>query len=110
MRDAQPRTIFLKDYRPPSYSVTRTELHFELFDDHALVHSRLHFARGDEAAGDAPLELNGVDLETLEVRVDGEPVPDARLSYSCTCRTAISAPSARPRVFARSPRFPIGRT
>ena len=72
MRDAQPRTIYLKDYEPPPWCVTRTELHVELFDDGALVHARLHVERSTHAAADVPLELNGVDLETLEVRVNGE--------------------------------------
>jgi aminopeptidase N len=42
MRDAQPRTIHLKDYVAPQYRISRVELHFELFDAHALVHARLH--------------------------------------------------------------------
>jgi aminopeptidase N len=29
----------------------------------------------------APLELNGVDLETLAVAIDGEPVAEKRLAY-----------------------------
>ena len=34
MRDANPGTVYLKDYRPPAYLINRTELHFEL---HAFI-------------------------------------------------------------------------
>lgn len=71
MRDAQPRTIFLKDYEPPAHRIERTELHFELFDGYALVHAQLHFARNDTAGPDAPLELHGVELELLSLAIDG---------------------------------------
>ena len=37
MRDAQPGTVYLKDYRPPAFLINRTELHFDLYEDHALV-------------------------------------------------------------------------
>lgn len=70
MRDAQPRTIFLSEYRAPDYCISETELHFELFDDCALVHAKLHFTRTDGAAADAPLELDGQELELLYVHLD----------------------------------------
>ena len=50
MRDAQPQTIHLADYRPPSYRVSHTDLHFELFDDYSLVHAVLSFERAENAA------------------------------------------------------------
>lgn len=71
MRDAQPRTIFLKDYEAPAYAIKHTDLHFELFDEHTLVHSELRFERTEGAAADAVLELNGVDLELLKLAIDG---------------------------------------
>ena len=81
MRDAQPRAIHLSDYRPPAFRIRHAALHFELFDDHALVHASLDFERDAAAAADAPLELNGVDLETLAVEIDGETVDEGRLTY-----------------------------
>ncbi len=74
MRDAQPQTIFLKDYQPPAYTVSRTELHFELFDEACFVHARLHFSRASQAADNAPMELNGRDLELLSLTLNGEPL------------------------------------
>jgi aminopeptidase N len=78
MRDAQPRTIHLKDYKAPQYLISRVELHFELFDAHALVHARLHYARGVDVPESAPLTLNGQELETLALAINGETVPEDR--------------------------------
>jgi len=71
MKDAQPGTVYLKDYRRPSYLINRTELHFELQEDCVVVASRLHLLRDPEVAQGASLELHGQDLELLEVAVDG---------------------------------------
>ncbi|EED33198.1 aminopeptidase N [gamma proteobacterium NOR5-3] len=72
MRDAQPKTIFLSEYRAPDYGISHTELHFELFDAHSLVHARLHFRRSDTASDDATLVLNGQELELQALALDGE--------------------------------------
>ena len=53
MRDAQPSAIYLSDYRPPAYRIRHTTLHFELFDDHALIHASLDFERDPAAPADA---------------------------------------------------------
>lgn len=71
MRDAQPGTIFLKDYRPPAYLINRTELTVQLFEDYALVSSRLHLLR-DPAADGYALELHGQELELLSLAIDGK--------------------------------------
>lgn len=71
MRDAQPGAVHLKDYRPPAYLITRTELHFELREEYAVVSSRLHLLRSGEVPGDVALELHGGELELLSVAIDG---------------------------------------
>ncbi len=71
MRDTKPGTVYLKDYRPPAYLINRTELHFELHEDCALVSSRLHLMRDGSVAENTPLELHGQELELLSVAVDG---------------------------------------
>jgi aminopeptidase N len=82
MRDAQPGTVFLKDYRPPEFLINRTELYFDLHEDHALVSSRLHMLRSSEAEAGVPLELHGQDMDLVSLAVDGEPVQPA--DYSLT--------------------------
>jgi aminopeptidase N len=74
MRDAQPRTIYLKDYQPPAWWIDETHLAFELHEDHSLVESRLLLRRNSEAETSAALELVGQELELLEISVDGEPL------------------------------------
>lgn len=68
MRDANPGTIYLKDYRAPDYLINRTELHFDLREEETIVTSRLYLLRS--AAGEVPLELHGQGLELLELSID----------------------------------------
>ncbi|TGD74782.1 aminopeptidase N [Mangrovimicrobium sediminis] len=70
MREANPGTIYLKDYSAPAFLINRTELHFELGEEHTIVHSRLHLLRSPEHAGEPPLVLQGQELELLEVAID----------------------------------------
>ncbi|WP_439102425.1 aminopeptidase N [Congregibacter sp.] len=72
MRDAQPKTILLSEYQAPAYTISHTELHFELFDDYSLVHARLHFQRSPDVPEDTQLALNGQELELVSLAVDGE--------------------------------------
>ena len=79
MKDNQPRTIYLKDYKAPEYLIDHTDLTFDL-DPHAtLVKSRLKVRRNPAADGAKDqlprLWLDGVDLELLSVSVDGELLP-----------------------------------
>ena len=76
MRDAQPAAIFLKDYRPPAYLISRTELDFELHEDHTLVMAKLHIWRNPESPEGTELVLHGQDLELLSIGLDGESLSD----------------------------------
>ena len=63
MRTEQPQTIRLTDYRQPDYLIDETHLTFELFEDHALVHSRLLMrVNGGQGAALPPLVLHGQEL------------------------------------------------
>ena len=74
MRTEQPKTIHLKDYQQPDYWIDETHLTFELFDDHALVHSRLLVrVNADKAGAEFPdLVLDGQNLELMSVELDDE--------------------------------------
>lgn len=71
MRDAMPGTIYLKDYQPPAYWIEKTDLNFDLHEDHALVTSGLHLRRNATCDATAELKLHGQKLELLEVAIDG---------------------------------------
>ncbi|MBS7326810.1 MAG: aminopeptidase N, partial [Thiopseudomonas sp.] len=66
-----PNTIRLADYRAPDYLIHETHLHFELYDDHALVHAHLVMERNPQLDGALPpLVLNGVKLELKHIALD----------------------------------------
>ena len=67
MREPQPKTIHLKDYTPPTFSVETVDLDVDIRDDHALVRSRLLVSR----LSPGNLVLDGDELELLSVTVDG---------------------------------------
>src|SRR3954471_10315179 len=82
MREPQPRTIHLKDYTPPPFSVETVDLDVDIKEDHALVRARLLVKRN--APGH--LVLDGDELELLSVTVDGakarhEGTPDGLTVY-----------------------------
>ena len=76
MRDAQARTIYLKDYRVPDFLIDSTDLHFDLYEDHAVVSARLGMRRNPEAEAGAPLVLHGQDMQLLKVSVNGRQLAD----------------------------------
>lgn len=69
--DTGSQIIYLKDYQPPAFLIEKTQLDFDLYEDYALVNASLHIVRNSALESQA-LVLNGVDLELLEVAVDGE--------------------------------------
>ena len=76
MRDAQPRTIYLKDYQPPAFFIDETHLDFKLHEDHALVESRLCMRRNPQVS-DAILTLHGQQLELIELAIDERLLEDS---------------------------------
>lgn len=73
MRTEQPLTIRLTDYQQPDYLIDETHLTFELFEDHALVHSRLLMrVNGEQGAALPPLVLHGQELTLQSVAFDDQ--------------------------------------
>jgi aminopeptidase N len=70
MSNTQPKAIYLADYKKPNYFIEQTKLHFDLFEDKALVTSELSLVRNTEN-NDNSLQLNGDELELLSVAVNG---------------------------------------
>ncbi|RUR14000.1 aminopeptidase N [Legionella sp. km772] len=61
-------TVYLKDYKPTSFRVETVDLSFDLYDDHALVTSRLVLHRQHEGK----LHLYGDELELLSIAMNGQ--------------------------------------
>ncbi len=62
--------VRLADYRPAPFLLDRTDLVVQLHADHSEVAAQLAF-RPNPAAEPGPLLLQGVDLELLELAIDG---------------------------------------
>jgi len=91
VRDPVPTIIHLKDYRPPPFLINAVELDIDLHEDHALVKARLEMRRNDAAAEpDAPLVLDGDELELVSLALDGKPVAESAYALD-TDRLTIPA-------------------
>jgi aminopeptidase N len=72
MRESQGKTVFLKDYSPPSFLIDETHLIFQLFEERTIVRSRLLMRKNPQSkSGDASLVLDGQQLLLKEVLLDG---------------------------------------
>lgn len=95
MRDAQPSTIFLSDYRVPDFLIDSTTLRFELGEATSTVCSVLTLRRNPDAATqDAPLQLHGSELELIALTIDGRQLNDNEWSQSGEQLTIPDVPSA----------------
>jgi aminopeptidase N len=77
MLDAQaipqlPNAVNLSDYTPPDWLIPEVGLDFRLGAEATLVHSRLVVKRN--GSHDRPLRLDGYNLSTLSISIDGVPV------------------------------------
>ncbi len=74
MKDSQARTIFLKDYLPPAFTIETTALHFSLFEDYAIVKSELVMSINPAVGKEhrVTMVLDGQDMELLSFELNGE--------------------------------------
>ena len=75
---AKPKTILLKDYRPPAYMIEEVALWVDLFEERAEVRSRLICRRNIQTAPEAPLVLQGRELVLKSLALDGVALPSDR--------------------------------
>lgn len=73
MKNSQARTTYLKDYRPPAFTIESTALNFDLHEDHAVVGSDLLFKRNahPDADDSDTLLLHGSHLELVSLVLEG---------------------------------------
>jgi aminopeptidase N len=98
------------DYRPAPYLVPRTDLTVQLHSDHAIVESTLELAPNPLASGGGPLPLQGVDLQLLELRLDGEVLPAEAYTLDAAGLTLLSPPRRPFRLSSRVRIEPHGNT
>ena len=76
LQPSPTRTIQLADYCPPAWQIPEVELRFELDAADTLVHATLQLRRNDDpSASGHTLRLQGEELETLAIAIDGKPLP-----------------------------------
>jgi aminopeptidase N len=73
MKNSSARTTYLKDYRPPAFTIEATDLSFDLYEDHASVISKLLFKRNpqEDAASADTLILQGQMLVLENLLLNG---------------------------------------
>lgn len=73
MRDANPQTIYLKDYTVPDYLIHSAELSFSLEEENTRVISRLMMSRNPASrSSDRSLVLSGENLTLMSVVLNDE--------------------------------------
>jgi aminopeptidase N len=70
IENTAPKTIRLADYMAPNYLAPEVELHFDLFDDYAMILSRVHYVK-NSAGTDSSLDLAGQPEELVSIALDG---------------------------------------
>ena len=76
LQPSPTRTIQLADYCPPAWQIPEVELRFELDAADTLVHATLQLRCNDApSANGHTLRLQGEELETLAIAIDGKPLP-----------------------------------
>ncbi|MGH1463379.1 MAG: aminopeptidase N [Neptuniibacter sp.] len=70
----EPKVIYLKDYKVPSYNIESTALKFELFEEETLVSTELIVKRNSECKESTPLLVlyGHEDVELCEITIDGK--------------------------------------
>ena len=90
-----PLTTYLKDYRPPSYAITRTNLTIAIYEKYTEVKGNLTIRRQPGSRDKvAPLVLNGLNLELVSISLDGITVPFSAVTISHDTLTIPSVPEA----------------
>jgi len=89
MKTDTPQTVFLKDYTVPAYLVDTVDLDLDIHPGTTTVSATLVIRR-NPAVADQPLTLDGEELETISVSVDGQPVA---YTQSATQLTIASVPA-----------------
>jgi len=93
MRDANPQTIYLKDYTVPEYLIENVELSFILDEEKTRVVSKLTMLKNPLShSQDSTLILHGEGLELIRVAIDEQPLNETQYQQSNECLNIDSVP------------------
>ena len=91
---AATREVRLEDYRPPPFLVDRIDLDFDLSAAESLVTSTLLLQRAPDTAPDAPLVLDGTELELVDVAFEGRVLSRTSTASTRTADSSCPRPSS----------------
>jgi aminopeptidase N len=94
MNQATPLTHHLKDYTPPPFLVDRVALDVYIETGRALIQSRLECRRNPTAISSDVFVLDGEELETLAVKLNGKLLPEGEYELSATALTLSQLPDS----------------
>ncbi len=95
MNEAQPKTIFLKDYQAPEFLIETVQLLVEILDGETRVTTELTVKRNPAASEvTSTLSLVGQDLATQQVSLDGKLLSAADYQLTDTTLTLSQVPDA----------------
>jgi aminopeptidase N len=87
------KTIYLRDYRPPDYTIETVNLEFDLDETRTLVKSILTvICNHDRCEGIHPLVLYGRDLKLISARIDGQPLSERDYKLDDVSLTILPVP------------------
>ncbi len=76
-------TVFLRDYAPPDYLVSRVELDFDIHDGYTKVSAKMSISKNPASSKpNPPLVLNGRELQLEAVWLDGRKLSAADYSLN----------------------------
>ena len=81
-KDATPKTIYLKEYKPPSFWIETVNLRFELGETETRVVSEMEFRKNPDVDAPNMLELHGEHLTLGAIFLDDRALSDADFSVS----------------------------
>ncbi|MDO9160983.1 MAG: aminopeptidase N, partial [Methylococcaceae bacterium] len=98
MRDANPQTIYLKDYTVPEYLIHNVELNFHLDEENTLVTSILTLSRNPASrSANTTLTLAGENLQLLSIVLnDDTPLSEAQYLQTPESLIIHDVPQQRP--------------
>jgi aminopeptidase N len=86
-----PKTIHLKDYTPPAYLIDEVELDLDIHPGATTVSATLK-CRRNPLAGSQALVLDGNELETLSIALDGKTLDASDYALTATQLTIPGVP------------------
>ena len=88
-----PKTIHLKDYRPPDYRIETVNLEFDLDETRTRVRSLMTVVcNHDKCEGIHPLVLNGRDVQLKAIMLDGRTLTERDYKLDSETLTLLPVP------------------